>query len=239
MRAVGLMSAPGALLDWLDWVHSGDVPALEAAAAVEVNEISRVEPRRDARRETNRVSSLEPPLDIPQRFKFFPAPGPHADVERVEGRTRYTIAKGQSMAFGEDAIDVDGESPWLAHQNCEEVLWCHSGSGHVLLGDEGVDLLPGVTVFVQKGVHHCIRNNSPTQVLHLSWARSPPDSDERERLPQASAASDSGILQGAILGDVRKEDSKDEIKTEEGTSRGTAGVGNSDSDVSFQGENYL
>lgn len=49
-------------------------------------------------------------------------------------------------------------NPVHYHPNCEEVLYMISGRGRHSLGDEAIELSPGMAIRIPKGVHHNLAN---------------------------------------------------------------------------------
>ena len=58
------------------------------------------------------------------------------------------------------------------HENAEEILFIHRGSGTATLGDGKRPVEPGTTIYIPAGVWHGVENSS--NEMELVWVVSPP-----------------------------------------------------------------
>jgi len=67
--------------------------------------------------------------------------------------------------------------PVHRHQDADELIFLHSGSGSIVLGDTEVPLEAGSLAFVPRGTWHGPRNTHPSTELHILAVFSKPGID--------------------------------------------------------------
>jgi len=80
--------------------------------------------------------------------------------------------KLKSIAAGLTLLPPGGSSDFANHIE-GEMFFVISGRGHIVVGDEEKDLVPGTAVWVPPGIDHQLVNSS-NDYLKILWVLSPP-----------------------------------------------------------------
>lgn len=83
-----------------------------------------------------------------------------------------------------------------AHEQFDEVIFIHSGSGSVTIGTETFSASPGMTVYIPRGTDHGFISHGDTP-LEFVWILSPPGYAEYLRQLDAESASECDVLSRA------------------------------------------
>jgi uncharacterized cupin superfamily protein len=78
----------------------------------------------------------------------------------------------KSIAAGLTLLPPGGSSDFTNHIE-GEMFYVISGKGHIIVGDEEEDLVPGTAVWVPAGIDHQLVN-SCNDYLKILWVLSPP-----------------------------------------------------------------
>ncbi|HLC02818.1 MAG TPA: cupin domain-containing protein [Anaerolineales bacterium] len=76
--------------------------------------------------------------------------------------------------LGISVIEPGSSSNPHAHDQQEEVFYCLSGGGSILVGEDRLVLEPGTCVFIPQGEMHQLINDRKDEVLRVLSASSPP-----------------------------------------------------------------
>ena len=77
------------------------------------------------------------------------------------------------MAMGTQALPGGEMIPVHRHEHQDEILFIHEGEATGVLGDSSVQVVPGTTVYVPRGVWHGVRNTE-SETVSIVWVVSPP-----------------------------------------------------------------
>jgi mannose-6-phosphate isomerase-like protein (cupin superfamily) len=81
-------------------------------------------------------------------------------------------ASSERLAMGSEDIVPGDRIPVHKHGREDEIIFIHTGSGTVTLGEERVEVKAGSTVFVPQDTWHGLENTG-TELLKMFWVFSP------------------------------------------------------------------
>ena len=84
-----------------------------------------------------------------------------------------TIATGATMSMLISHVDPGADIPVHLHRNEDELIFIHTGSGIVTLGDDRIPVSPGAVLYGARNIWHGVENTGSTV---LTWCAiySPP-----------------------------------------------------------------
>ncbi|HTV10833.1 MAG TPA: cupin domain-containing protein [Acidimicrobiales bacterium] len=83
-----------------------------------------------------------------------------------------TVA-GAEQTLGVVTIEPGQSNPLHFHPNCEEILYVVSGQCEHRVGDQKVDLGPGMCICIPRGAPHCARTTSSERLVVVVSFSSP------------------------------------------------------------------
>ena len=126
------------------------------------------------------------------------------EVLRRKGNT-VTVKVGPKtgspgMAMGTQALDPGVGIPVHMHENEDEVLFVHAGSGVAVVGGQRKEVGRGDTVFIPYGVWHGVETRG--EAVELLWVVTPPGLEDFFRETGAPPGTSPRALTPAQLEDV-------------------------------------
>lgn len=104
-------------------------------------------------------------------------------VNKSHGRKSWlllteSLAGAKNFALGYNVTEPGGKVPLHAHDCEQEAMYCVSGEGRAILGEEEYPFIPDTVVLAHAGVPHEIRNTG-SGPLKFVWVFSPPLQEQK------------------------------------------------------------
>jgi|GEM_PF-417227 len=77
------------------------------------------------------------------------------------------------VAMGTQQMSLGYRIPLHRHEHQDEIIFVHQGKGKALLDQEEVDVEPGTTIYIPRGVWHGVENTSDEEA-EIIWVVAPP-----------------------------------------------------------------
>lgn len=88
-------------------------------------------------------------------------------------------------SLAEATLPVGGKTECHLHRTVEEVYYFLEGRGRILVGDECLDVEPGMSVLHRPGVRHQTWNTGDVPLVFLCVCAPPYEHDDTDILPDA------------------------------------------------------